>query len=123
MGISVNEAVTTWNTAAADAETELKALEDTLKADYNKYIDSLSAYLKKINDTNAIRNTYVNVFEKEDIENSTYNKNNFLYSAVPPLQNIGEKYILDNSVEVGQRDSYEIVKAADAEKLLTKKVI
>jgi len=71
-------------------------LENALKEAYNNYIDALVAYLGDIkqNSTNL----------EGAFDNAT-------------------KYILDNHISVGFRDSLEIVRAGSTDKLLAKKVI
>lgn len=123
MGTDVNQVITTWNNACTAAKTELDALEAALAAEYNKYIDSLSAYLQKLKATNDIRQNYINAFSNEDSKNGTCTRNNFLHSAAAPIENIATKYILDNSTDIGLRNSYELVRAARTDVLLTKKVI
>lgn len=71
-------------------------LEVLLKQAYNNYIDSLVNYLNQCKQEPGDKNFKVN--------NAT-------------------KYILDNNISMGFRDSLEIVRAADTSKLLAKKVI
>jgi len=71
-------------------------LENALKEAYNNYIDSLVDYLTQWNQEPGNSDSKVN--------NAT-------------------KYILDNSLEVGLRNSREWVRSASTERLLSKKVI
>lgn len=74
----------------------MNELEGKLKIAYNSYIDSLVAYLG-------------------DIKQGPTNLQGEFDKALP--------YILDNSFEVGLRNSYELVRSGSIEKLLSKKVI
>lgn len=123
MSIDVNEAVTAWNNECAAAKTDLATLEAALKADYNKYIDSLSAYLQRLKAANDVREGYVNDFGADDIKNNTHTRNNFIYSAAAPIENNATEYILDNSVGLGLRNSYELVRSTSTDRLLAKKVV
>lgn len=74
----------------------MEDIERELKEAYNKYIDSLINYLTQWN--------------KEQVNNDL-------------KENNATKYILDNHFSVGFRNSLELVKAGNIEKLLNKKVI
>ena len=79
--------------------SSINELESTLKTKYNDYIDALINYLNQL---------------KTDAANSN--------TSLDFVENNATKYVLDNNISVGMRNSYEIVKAADTEKLAAKKI-
>lgn len=74
----------------------MEELEMRLKQAYNSYIDALVNYLNQWNQEPGNNDLKIN--------NAT-------------------KYILDNNISVGLRNSLEIVRSANTEKLLSKKVM
>ena len=80
------------------SNSQLQSAENTLKEAYNNYIESLVAYL-------------IEVKKPENKTSNGFKENN------------AEKYILDSHISVGLRNSLEIVRAANTEKLLSKKVV
>lgn len=122
MSTDVNTAVITWNAEHANAITELATLEATLKADYNKYIDSLAAYLERLQAANDIRQRYINILGIEDVSNDTKTRVEFIYSAKVPIENKATKYLLDTII-TQETKSPVIVSACDAAKLLERKAV
>lgn len=121
MSTNVNEAITTWNDEHAAATVELETLEETLKADYNKYVDSLAAYVARVKAANDVRDGFIRVLQSEDISNGTATFHEFVSGAENPIESNAGKYLLDtiNPVEV---KSPVIVAACDAAGLLERKV-
>lgn len=123
MSTDVNAAVTTWNDACATAKTEVASLEATLKADYNKYVDSLAAYVERVKAANDIRTGYANILGNEDVENDIRTRNEFLSLAVAPIENSAAKYILDSQEGDRVTRSLRLVRACDANELLERKFL
>jgi hypothetical protein len=127
MNTNVNEAVTTWNDEHTAATAELVTLEATLKADYNKYIGSLAAYVARVKTANDVRNGFIRQFEIEDVSNGT-NKGNFsktiqfISNAKSSIENEAAKYLLDNDRCYRATPVVVIVDACDANRLLERKV-
>ena len=121
MSTDVNTAVSTWSYERTKAQNELATLEAVLKNDFNKYVDSLAAYLQRLSTANNVRQTYERVFSIEDVKNNTYNSAGFGGNAAPPIENQAIKYMLDTMNPV-ETKSPTIVHSCDVDKLLTKKV-
>ncbi len=98
---NVNDAIKTWDAAAI---TELEALEATLKADYNRYLDSLAAYVARVKAINDARQSFFKIIQ---------------ISAAASIKNQAAKYILDNGGSL--MPSIHIVNSCDSDKLLNRK--
>lgn len=75
-----------------DEAQNLEDLESNLKEAYNNYIDAMVDYLNQVKSSSNLQ-----------INNA-------------------DKYLLDNHISRGLRDSLEIVRAGDTNKLLEKKL-
>lgn len=123
MSTNVKHAISSWNKEYLEATRELAALEATLKADYNKYVDSLAAYVARVKAANDVRQGFVRVLETEDASNGTKTIHEFTYHAKAPIKNQADKYLLDKPVDKLQYQySLEAVRACNVEKLLQRKV-
>lgn len=122
MSTNVNHAVSVWNKEYLEATSELAALEATLKADYNKYIDSLVAYLKRLKSANDVRQGFVRKLEIEDASNGTRTIHEFTYHAKPSLENRADKYVIEQDVGAGTPAVVTTVRACSVESLIQRKV-
>ena len=122
MSTNVNEAVTTWNAEHDTATAELGMLEATLKADFNKYVDSLAAYAGRLKPANDVRQGFMRIFSIEDVSNNTRTADAFGYAAELPIENNAVKYLLDTTNHA-ETKSPELVLACDSEKLLSRKIV
>jgi len=123
MSINANAAATDWNNQRSEAIGELDTLEATLKADFNKYIDSLSAYLQRLKAANDIRNNYINDLGVEDIKNDTRNRQTFLYSATDPIKNNAMNYIFDDHRNSQVTKASLLIGSCDVNELNSRKVL
>lgn len=122
MSTNVKEAIATWNKEHATATAELEALEAPLKTDYNRYIDSLAAYIARVKAANDVRQGYVGIFQIEDVLNGTRTQGIFEYSAKAPIQSNASKYLLDNDVNGRVTTSLILTSSCSADGLLERKV-
>lgn len=123
MSINANAVATDWNNQRSVAIGELDTLEVTLKADYNKYIDSLSAYLQRLKAANDIRNNYINDLSIEDIKNDTRNRETFLYSAADPIKNNAKDYMLDDHRNSEVTKASLLIESCSIDALINMKVL
>lgn len=124
MSADVIQMVTDWNTEHAVATVELEALEATLKADYNKYVDSLAAYVARLQAANEVRQGFIRVLDQEDVANDNHHlKGGFGHSAEATIENQAVKYLIDRWLNEQNTTSVIWVKSCDAVKLLERKVI
>jgi hypothetical protein len=122
MSTNVNEAVTTWNAEHATATVELETLEATLKADFNKYVDSLAAYVGRLKSANDVRQGFVCILSIEDVSNDTRTADAFGYNAELPIENNAVKYLLDTNNDA-ETKSPTFVRACASENLLSRKAV
>ena len=123
MSTDVNAAVATWNAEYATATAELPTLEATLKADYNKYVDSLAAYVARVKAANDIRQGYERILGIEDVANDTRTRKEFLALADDPIANIAENYLLDKDRNGKVTTSLVLVGSCNADELLARKAL
>ena len=122
MGTNVNEAITTWNNEHTAATAELVTLEATLKADYNRYVDSLAAYIARVKTANDVRGGFIRQLEIEDVSNGTRTFQHFASAAKNPIENEAATYILDNDRTFRVTPSVLLVDACNDAALLERKV-
>jgi hypothetical protein len=123
MNANVTEAINTWNAEHAKATKELAALELALKADYNKYVDSLCAYLHRLKEANDIRQGYIRKFSISDNANETRKCAEFGSSSKQAIENQADKYLLERPSYRDTSESRIKVRALGYEALLERKVL
>lgn len=123
MGTDIAEAINTWNDEHTTATAELAALEATLKADYNNYVDSLCAYLHRLKEANDIRQGFIRKFSLADASNETKHCTTFASGSKQLIENQAVKYLLDRPSYRESSESRTTVQALAHEILLERKVL